>query len=143
MVAPPSVRAPSLGVRVLSVDGDGAGALSELLILEQIMYRTKMEGLLEEMPSPCDYFEHSPSHLVALDSPNCGIAGSTDWGRRNLCDFVLRACAMCLLRGSTASCRFAISRRLFWASHPGKTSRSRGSHLFIQRSRCPHRPSGR
>ncbi|KAJ7087441.1 acyl transferase/acyl hydrolase/lysophospholipase [Mycena epipterygia] len=38
-------------------DGGGAGALSELLILEKIMYRTKIEGHLDTIPSPCEYFE--------------------------------------------------------------------------------------
>ncbi|KAJ7099196.1 hypothetical protein C8R44DRAFT_355298 [Mycena epipterygia] len=54
--APPK-HGPNLGVRVLSLDGGGAGALSELLILERIMYRTKMEGHLDTIPSPCECFE--------------------------------------------------------------------------------------
>ncbi|KAJ6483656.1 hypothetical protein DFH09DRAFT_1461458 [Mycena vulgaris] len=51
------LRAPHLGVRVLSLDGGGAGALSELLILERMMYRAKTEGQLDSVPSPCDCFE--------------------------------------------------------------------------------------
>ncbi|KAJ7139309.1 hypothetical protein C8R44DRAFT_847374 [Mycena epipterygia] len=54
--APPK-WGPDLGVRVLSLDGGGAGALSELLILEKMMYRTKMEGDLNTIPSPCECFE--------------------------------------------------------------------------------------
>ncbi|KAJ7077709.1 acyl transferase/acyl hydrolase/lysophospholipase [Mycena epipterygia] len=46
-----------LGVRVLSLDGGGAGALSELLILERMMYQMKIEGHLNAIPSPCEYFE--------------------------------------------------------------------------------------
>ncbi|KAJ7830580.1 hypothetical protein B0H13DRAFT_1655074 [Mycena leptocephala] len=38
-------------------DGGGAGALSELLILERMMYRTKTEGHLDTAPSPCECFE--------------------------------------------------------------------------------------
>ncbi|KAJ7128543.1 acyl transferase/acyl hydrolase/lysophospholipase [Mycena epipterygia] len=50
------------GVRVLSLGmkmtyGGGAGALSELLILQRMMYRTKIEGCLDTMPSPCECFE--------------------------------------------------------------------------------------
>ncbi|KAJ7115699.1 acyl transferase/acyl hydrolase/lysophospholipase [Mycena epipterygia] len=45
------------GVRVLSLDGSGAGALSELLILERIMYRTQVEAHLDTEPYPCDHFE--------------------------------------------------------------------------------------
>ncbi|KAJ7101034.1 acyl transferase/acyl hydrolase/lysophospholipase [Mycena epipterygia] len=54
--APPK-HGPNLGVRVLSLDGGGAGALSELLILERMMYQTKMEGHLDIIPSPCECFE--------------------------------------------------------------------------------------
>ncbi|KAJ7660452.1 FabD lysophospholipase-like protein [Mycena rosella] len=63
------VRVLSLGKRVLGFrssyclpvafyrsDG-GAGALSELLILERMMYRTKVEGPLDRVPSPCDCFD--------------------------------------------------------------------------------------
>ncbi|KAJ7463766.1 hypothetical protein FB451DRAFT_1265648 [Mycena latifolia] len=50
-------HAPSLGVRVLSLDGGGAGALAELLILGRMMYRIKIEGNLDTEPSPCHYFE--------------------------------------------------------------------------------------
>ncbi|KAJ7893155.1 hypothetical protein B0H14DRAFT_915502 [Mycena olivaceomarginata] len=52
-----SGHTPNLGVRVLSLDGGGAGALSELLILERMMYRAKTEGRLDTIPSPCDCFE--------------------------------------------------------------------------------------
>ncbi|KAJ7105321.1 acyl transferase/acyl hydrolase/lysophospholipase [Mycena epipterygia] len=45
------------GVRVLSLDGGGAGALSELLILDRMMYKTKTEGHLDTIPSPCECFE--------------------------------------------------------------------------------------
>ncbi|KAJ7105267.1 acyl transferase/acyl hydrolase/lysophospholipase [Mycena epipterygia] len=64
---------PDLGVRVLSLgetiisckcpgphthsDGGGAGALSELLILDRMMYRTKIEGQLDTVPSPYECFE--------------------------------------------------------------------------------------
>ncbi|KAJ7105253.1 acyl transferase/acyl hydrolase/lysophospholipase [Mycena epipterygia] len=50
-------HSPNLGVRVLSLDGGGAGALSELLVLERMMYRTKTEGGLETIPSPHECFE--------------------------------------------------------------------------------------
>ncbi|KAJ6520964.1 FabD lysophospholipase-like protein [Mycena vulgaris] len=52
-----SISSSHLGVRVLSLDGGGAGALSQLLILERMMYRTKTEGQLDTVPSPCDCFE--------------------------------------------------------------------------------------
>ncbi|KAJ7106965.1 acyl transferase/acyl hydrolase/lysophospholipase, partial [Mycena epipterygia] len=39
------------------LDGGGAGALSELIILDRMMYRIQVEGHLNENPSPCDYFE--------------------------------------------------------------------------------------
>ncbi|KAJ7105361.1 acyl transferase/acyl hydrolase/lysophospholipase [Mycena epipterygia] len=48
---------PDLGVRVLSLDGGGAGALSELLILDRMMYKAKTEGQLDMVPSPCECFE--------------------------------------------------------------------------------------
>ncbi|KAJ7101116.1 acyl transferase/acyl hydrolase/lysophospholipase [Mycena epipterygia] len=48
---------PDMGVRVLSLDGGGARALSELLILERMMYQTKVEGHLNTIPSPCECFE--------------------------------------------------------------------------------------
>ncbi|KAJ7105336.1 acyl transferase/acyl hydrolase/lysophospholipase [Mycena epipterygia] len=48
---------PDLGVRVLSLDGGGAGALSELLILDRMMYKIKTEGQLDTVPSPCECFE--------------------------------------------------------------------------------------
>ncbi|KAJ6572793.1 hypothetical protein DFH09DRAFT_1362342 [Mycena vulgaris] len=57
MSSPLPIRATDRGVRVLSLDGGGAGALTELLILERMMYRTKIEGGLDKIPSPCDYFE--------------------------------------------------------------------------------------
>ncbi|KAJ7106946.1 FabD lysophospholipase-like protein, partial [Mycena epipterygia] len=38
-------------------DGGGAGALSELIILDRMMYRIQVEGHLDTVPSPCDYFE--------------------------------------------------------------------------------------
>ncbi|KAJ7911209.1 hypothetical protein B0H13DRAFT_1875964 [Mycena leptocephala] len=50
-------RGPDPGVRVLSLDGGGAGALSELLILERMMYCTRVEGHLDTDPSPCECFE--------------------------------------------------------------------------------------
>ncbi|KAJ7437323.1 hypothetical protein FB451DRAFT_1305784 [Mycena latifolia] len=49
--------APHKGVRVLSLDGGGAGVLSELLILEQIMYRVQTTLGSNTAPAPCDYFE--------------------------------------------------------------------------------------
>ncbi|KAJ7105326.1 acyl transferase/acyl hydrolase/lysophospholipase [Mycena epipterygia] len=48
---------PDSGMRVLSLDGGGAGALSELLILDRMMYKTKTEGQLDTVPSPCECFE--------------------------------------------------------------------------------------
>ncbi|KAJ7105332.1 acyl transferase/acyl hydrolase/lysophospholipase [Mycena epipterygia] len=48
---------PDSGVRVLSLDGGGAEALSELLILDRMMYKTKTEGQLDTVPSPCECFE--------------------------------------------------------------------------------------
>ncbi|KAJ6572658.1 hypothetical protein B0H10DRAFT_1639289, partial [Mycena sp. CBHHK59/15] len=39
------------------LDGGGVGTLSELLILERLMYRTKTERGLDTMPSPWEYFE--------------------------------------------------------------------------------------
>lgn len=69
-------RSPDQGVRVLSLgelvflflivisdshtgrqDGGGTGALSELLILERMMFRAKTEGLLDTVPSPCECFD--------------------------------------------------------------------------------------
>ncbi|KAJ7848220.1 acyl transferase/acyl hydrolase/lysophospholipase [Mycena leptocephala] len=74
MSSTPPKHGPDLGVRVLSLgkaslakgqsltrdaisDGGGAGALSELLMLEKMMYRTKVEGHLDTIPSPCECFE--------------------------------------------------------------------------------------
>ncbi|KAJ7448751.1 hypothetical protein FB451DRAFT_1375258 [Mycena latifolia] len=45
------------GVRVLSLDGGGAGVLSELLILQQMMYRVQATLGSDTTPAPCDYFE--------------------------------------------------------------------------------------
>ncbi|KAJ7448159.1 hypothetical protein FB451DRAFT_766318 [Mycena latifolia] len=45
------------GVRVLSLDGDGAGVLSELLILERLMYQMQTTLGSDTTPTPCDYFE--------------------------------------------------------------------------------------
>ncbi|KAJ7105308.1 acyl transferase/acyl hydrolase/lysophospholipase, partial [Mycena epipterygia] len=39
------------------LDGGGARALSELLILDRMMYKTKTEGQLDTVPSPCECFE--------------------------------------------------------------------------------------
>ncbi|KAJ7604738.1 FabD lysophospholipase-like protein [Mycena rosella] len=49
--------APNLGVRVLSLDGGGIGTLSELLILDRMMYRIQTELRRDAKPSPCEYFE--------------------------------------------------------------------------------------
>ncbi|KAJ7434411.1 hypothetical protein FB451DRAFT_1379819 [Mycena latifolia] len=49
--------APDKGVRVLSLDGGGAGALSELLILEHVMYQIQATLGSDTTPAPCDYFE--------------------------------------------------------------------------------------
>ncbi|KAJ7445482.1 hypothetical protein FB451DRAFT_1433297 [Mycena latifolia] len=58
--------APHKGLRVLSLgnvlspsssNGGGAGVLSELLILEQIMYRVQATLGSDTTPAPCDYFE--------------------------------------------------------------------------------------
>ncbi|KAJ7444336.1 hypothetical protein FB451DRAFT_1434524 [Mycena latifolia] len=57
---------PDKGVRVLSLgndfappglNGGGAGALSELLILERIMYQIQATLGSNTTPAPCDYFE--------------------------------------------------------------------------------------
>ncbi|KAJ7120329.1 acyl transferase/acyl hydrolase/lysophospholipase [Mycena epipterygia] len=48
---------PDSGVRVLSLDGGGAGTLSELIILDRMMYRIRVEGHLDTDPFPCDCFE--------------------------------------------------------------------------------------
>ncbi|KAJ7105355.1 acyl transferase/acyl hydrolase/lysophospholipase [Mycena epipterygia] len=48
---------PDSGVRVLSLDGGGAGVLSEFLMLERMMYRIQVEGHLDTEPSPCEFFE--------------------------------------------------------------------------------------
>ncbi|KAJ7487098.1 hypothetical protein FB451DRAFT_776463 [Mycena latifolia] len=50
------VGTASKGVRVLSLDGGGAGALSELLTLDKLMYRIRTK-LGQETAYPCDYFE--------------------------------------------------------------------------------------
>ncbi|KAJ7668189.1 acyl transferase/acyl hydrolase/lysophospholipase [Mycena rosella] len=47
----------NMGVRVLSLDGGGIGVLSELLILDRIMYRVQTELRRDTRPSPCEYFE--------------------------------------------------------------------------------------
>ncbi|KAJ7452606.1 hypothetical protein FB451DRAFT_1374060 [Mycena latifolia] len=52
-----NTNAPHKGVRVLSLDGGGAGALSELLILERIMYQVQATLPSDTAPAPCDYFE--------------------------------------------------------------------------------------
>ncbi|KAJ7452294.1 hypothetical protein FB451DRAFT_696911 [Mycena latifolia] len=53
----PNTDAPHKGVRVLSLDGGGAGVLSELLILERIMYQVQTTSGSNMIPAPCDYFE--------------------------------------------------------------------------------------
>ncbi|KAJ7448129.1 hypothetical protein FB451DRAFT_766154 [Mycena latifolia] len=53
----PNTDAPHKGVRVLSLDGGGAGVLSELLILERIMYQVQITSGSDMIPAPCDYFE--------------------------------------------------------------------------------------
>ncbi|KAJ7479539.1 hypothetical protein FB451DRAFT_1556471 [Mycena latifolia] len=45
------------GVRVLSLDGGGVGALLQVLILDRIMYRIKNKLGLDITPAPCEYFE--------------------------------------------------------------------------------------
>ncbi|KAJ7479577.1 acyl transferase/acyl hydrolase/lysophospholipase, partial [Mycena latifolia] len=45
------------GVRVLSLDGGGVGALSQVLILDRVMYRIKNKLGLDTTPAPCEYFE--------------------------------------------------------------------------------------
>ncbi|KAJ7438756.1 hypothetical protein FB451DRAFT_1378126 [Mycena latifolia] len=52
-----NTNAPHKGVRVLSLDGGGAGALSELLILERIMYQVQATLPSDKAPAPYDYFE--------------------------------------------------------------------------------------
>ncbi|KAJ7443683.1 hypothetical protein FB451DRAFT_92370 [Mycena latifolia] len=51
------VDTTSKGVRVLSLDGGGAGALSELIILDRLMYQIGTQLGLQVPPHPCDYFE--------------------------------------------------------------------------------------
>ncbi|KAJ7447397.1 hypothetical protein FB451DRAFT_778546 [Mycena latifolia] len=51
------VDATSKGVRVLSLDGGGAGALSELIILDRLMYQIGTQLGRQVPPHPCDYFE--------------------------------------------------------------------------------------
>ncbi|KAJ7113901.1 acyl transferase/acyl hydrolase/lysophospholipase [Mycena epipterygia] len=57
-------------MRLLSLDGGGITGLSSLIILQNIMYRIKMEGDLDEMPLPCEYFDliggTSTGGLIAL-----------------------------------------------------------------------------
>ncbi|KAJ7479583.1 FabD/lysophospholipase-like protein, partial [Mycena latifolia] len=45
------------GVRVLSLDGGGVGVLSQVLILDRIMYQIKNKLKLDTTPAPCEYFE--------------------------------------------------------------------------------------
>ncbi|KAJ7464145.1 FabD lysophospholipase-like protein [Mycena latifolia] len=52
-----NIVSPQTGVRVLSLDGGGAGALSELLILDRIMYQIQATLGSDTTPAPCDYFE--------------------------------------------------------------------------------------
>ncbi|KAJ7675167.1 acyl transferase/acyl hydrolase/lysophospholipase [Mycena rosella] len=49
--------APNLGVRVLSLDGGGVRVLSQLLILESMMYRAQQTLSRDTPLSPCEYFE--------------------------------------------------------------------------------------
>ncbi|KAJ7499622.1 hypothetical protein FB451DRAFT_1429577 [Mycena latifolia] len=51
------MAATTKGVRVLSLDGGGAGALSELIILDRLMYQIQTKLGLDLPPHPCDYFE--------------------------------------------------------------------------------------
>ncbi|KAJ7448116.1 FabD lysophospholipase-like protein [Mycena latifolia] len=53
----PNTDDPHKGVRVLSLDGGGAGVLSELLILERIMYQLQTTLGSDTTPAPCNYFE--------------------------------------------------------------------------------------
>ncbi|KAJ7690542.1 acyl transferase/acyl hydrolase/lysophospholipase [Mycena rosella] len=48
---------PNLGVRVLSLDGGGVRVLSQLIILESIMYRAQQSLGRDTALSPCEYFE--------------------------------------------------------------------------------------
>ncbi|KAJ7479563.1 hypothetical protein FB451DRAFT_951443, partial [Mycena latifolia] len=40
-----------------SPDGGGLGALSQVLILDRVMYRIKNKLGLDTTPAPCEYFE--------------------------------------------------------------------------------------
>ncbi|KAJ7476442.1 hypothetical protein FB451DRAFT_1366214 [Mycena latifolia] len=51
------VDATGKGVRVLSLDGGGAGALSELIMLDRLMYQIGTQLGLQVPPHPCEYFE--------------------------------------------------------------------------------------
>ncbi|MCJ1378166.1 hypothetical protein MMC17_001262 [Xylographa soralifera] len=48
---------PKRAVRLLSLDGGGIRGLSELIIIEEIMYRIQGREQLEEVPLPADYFD--------------------------------------------------------------------------------------
>ncbi|KAJ7602720.1 FabD/lysophospholipase-like protein [Mycena rosella] len=48
---------PNLGVRVLSLDGGGVRVLSQLLILQNMMYRAQQSLGRDTALSPCEYFE--------------------------------------------------------------------------------------
>ncbi|KAF2014032.1 FabD/lysophospholipase-like protein [Aaosphaeria arxii CBS 175.79] len=57
-------------VNLLSLDGGGIRGVSELLILDEIMRRIKIDQRLSETPRPCDYFDliggTSTGGLIAL-----------------------------------------------------------------------------
>ncbi|MCJ1418783.1 hypothetical protein MMC32_005134 [Xylographa parallela] len=48
---------PKRGVRLLSLDGGGIRGLSELIVIEEIMFRIQGREQLEEVPLPADYFD--------------------------------------------------------------------------------------
>ncbi|KAG5650712.1 hypothetical protein H0H81_011293 [Sphagnurus paluster] len=52
-----SVDADQRGVRLLALDNGGILGLSELLILEEILHRIKINENLSDVPLPCEYFD--------------------------------------------------------------------------------------
>ncbi|KAJ7431117.1 hypothetical protein FB451DRAFT_1574010 [Mycena latifolia] len=57
MASTVSDNAQKKGVRVLSLDGGGVGVLSEVLILDRMMFQIKNQLGLDTTPAPCEYFE--------------------------------------------------------------------------------------
>lgn len=49
-----------------ALDGGGAGAIAELFILKEVLYRLSQQRSLDDLPLPCEYAE-----LMA----GCGLGG--------------------------------------------------------------------